>query len=45
MALHAYNMGPTRLKEILSEKNKPKNTFLNLVLKEYNKNILILPAP
>ena len=45
MALHAYNMGPTRLKEILTEKNKPDKTFSNRVLKEYRKNTTILPDP
>ncbi len=45
MALHAYNMGPTRLKEILTEKGKPRKTFSNLVLLEYSKNKLLLPDP
>jgi soluble lytic murein transglycosylase len=45
LALHAYHVGPTRLKEILSEKHKPDKAFLNLVLKEYKKNISTLPDP
>jgi soluble lytic murein transglycosylase len=45
MALHAYNMGPTRLREILSEKNKPNRTFSTHVLSEYAKNRILLPDP
>lgn len=45
MALYAYNMGPTRLREILSEKSKPKRTFSTQVLKEYAKNRILLPDP
>lgn len=45
MALHAYNMGPTRLKGILSGKSKPKKGFSILVLSEYSKNKILLPDP
>ncbi len=45
MALHAYHVGPTRLKTILSEKRKPDKAFINLVLKEYSRNTTILPDP
>ncbi len=45
LALHAYHVGPTRLREILSEKHKPNKYFLNLVLKEYERNMSLLPAP
>ncbi|MCX5804936.1 MAG: lytic transglycosylase domain-containing protein [Proteobacteria bacterium] len=45
MALHAYNMGPTRLKEIMSEKSKQEKGFSKLVLREYRKNMIILPDP
>jgi len=45
MALHAYNMGPTRLKEILSQKRLPKDHFSRLVLDEYSTNKTILPDP
>ena len=45
MALHAYNIGPTRLKEIMSENNRPNKTFSNLVLMEYGKNKILLPDP
>jgi len=45
MALHAYHVGPTRLREILTEKKIPEKRYLNLVLDEYDKNISILPAP
>ena len=45
LALHAYHVGPTRLKEILSEQHKPDRRFLNLVLKEYRRNTASLPEP
>ena len=45
MALHAYHVGPTRLREILSEEKIPQKRYLNLVLDEYDRNITILPAP
>jgi len=45
MALHAYHVGPTKLKEIISKKKIPKNVYLNLVLEEYDRNISLLPAP
>jgi soluble lytic murein transglycosylase len=45
MALNAYNMGPTRLREIMLEKSKPKKTFSTQVLKEYAKNRILLPDP
>jgi len=45
LALHAYHVGPTRLKEILSEQHKPDKKFLNLVLKEYRRNTSLLPDP
>jgi soluble lytic murein transglycosylase len=45
MALHAYNMGPARLREILSEKSKPNRTFSTHVLREYAKNRILLPDP
>ena len=45
LALHAYHVGPTRLKEILSEQHKPDKRFLNLVLKEYKRNTSSLPDP
>ncbi|MDR2017825.1 MAG: lytic transglycosylase domain-containing protein [Syntrophobacterales bacterium] len=45
LALHAYHVGPTRLKEILSEQHKPDKKFLNLVLKEYKNNKASLPEP
>ena len=45
LALHAYHVGPTRLKEILSEQHKPDKRFLNLVLKEYRRNTSSLPDP
>ncbi len=45
LALHAYHVGPTRLKELLSERNKLNKRFLNLVLKEYRRNISVLPDP
>jgi hypothetical protein len=45
MALHAYHVGSTRFKEILSEKKKPQKRYLNLVLDEYDRNISLLPPP
>jgi soluble lytic murein transglycosylase len=45
MALHAYHVGPTRLREILTEKKIPQKRYLNLVLDEYDRNTYILPAP
>lgn len=45
MALHAYHVGPTRLKEILTERKRPQKRYLNLVLDEYERNVSILPPP
>jgi len=45
LALHAYNMGPTRLREIMSERTRQERGFSKLVLREYRKNVTILPDP
>ena len=45
MALHAYHVGPTKLREIHTKKKMPRKHYLNLVLDEYNKNISLLPPP
>ena len=45
MALHAYHVGPTRLREILTGNEIPEKRYLNLVLNEYDRNISLLPAP
>jgi soluble lytic murein transglycosylase len=45
LALHAYHIGPTRLRAILSEKHTPDARFLNLVLSEYKRNTSLLPDP
>lgn len=45
MALHAYHVGPTRLREILNEKKVPQKGYLNLVLEEYGRNSVLLPPP
>ena len=45
MALHAYHVGPTKLKEIVAEKKIPQKRYLNLVLNEYDRNKSILPPP
>lgn len=45
MALHAYHVGPTRLRELLAEEKVPEKRYLNLVLNEYDRNITILPEP
>jgi soluble lytic murein transglycosylase len=45
LGLQAYHVGPTRLREILSEKHTPDRRFLNLVLNEYRQNTAVLPEP
>jgi soluble lytic murein transglycosylase len=45
LALHAYNIGPTRLRAIVTAKKIPEKRFLNLVLDEYDRNKSILPPP
>jgi hypothetical protein len=45
MALHAFHVGPTRLREILTEKKKPQKYYLNLVLNEYDRTKSVLPPP
>lgn len=45
MALHAYHVGPTRLREILIEEKKPQKRYVNLVLDEYDRNVSRFPAP
>jgi soluble lytic murein transglycosylase len=45
LALQAYNMGPTRLRQILSQKNNPRSTFTRNVFAEYDAICSILPAP
>jgi len=45
MALHAYHVGPTKLREIVARKKKPEKRFLNLVLDEYDRNRSALPPP
>jgi soluble lytic murein transglycosylase len=45
MALHAYHVGPTKLREIHAKEKTPRKHYLNLVLDEYNRNISLLPAP
>jgi soluble lytic murein transglycosylase len=45
MALHAYHVGPTRLRAILTEEKIPQKRYVNLVLDEYDRNISLLPAP
>lgn len=45
MALHAYHVGPTRLREIVADKKKPEKRYLNLVLDEYKRNKSVLPPP
>lgn len=42
-ALHAYNVGTTRLKAETARKSEPKTAFTKKVLKEYQKNIAVLP--
>jgi soluble lytic murein transglycosylase len=45
MALHAYHVGPTRLRAIMTAKKIPQKRYLNLVLDEYDRNLAILPPP
>lgn len=45
MALHAYHVGPTKLRAIVADKKKPQKRFLNLVLDEYERNKSTLPPP
>jgi len=45
LALHAYNMGPTKFKKVLSENTRYNKKFSNLVLKEYDRISSILPSP
>jgi soluble lytic murein transglycosylase len=45
MALHAYHVGPTKLRAIVTDKKKPQKRFLNLVLDEYDRNRSVLPPP
>ena len=45
MALHAYHVGPTRLRQILTNKKIPQKRYVNLVLDEYDRNISLLPPP
>ncbi|MBP8625696.1 MAG: lytic transglycosylase domain-containing protein [Syntrophorhabdaceae bacterium] len=44
LALHAYNMGPTKLKKILTENTSYSKKFSNLVIKEYKRISSILPS-
>ena len=45
MALDAYHVGPTRLKEILTKNRKPDDCFINAVLGEYRRVKTLLPDP
>jgi soluble lytic murein transglycosylase len=44
-ALHAYNIGPTRLRAVSGEKNKSPRGFSKIVLQEYHRNRSVLPEP
>lgn len=44
-ALRAYNMGPERTQDLPPEKMASARGFPGLVLREYDKNIVILPDP
>jgi soluble lytic murein transglycosylase len=43
LALHAYHVGPTRMRAMVAGKKIPEKRFLNLVLDEYDRNRSILP--
>jgi soluble lytic murein transglycosylase len=42
-ALHAYNAGVKRAKVRTADSDEPKTAFTQRVLKEYNKNLSVLP--
>jgi soluble lytic murein transglycosylase len=44
LALHAYNLGPTRLKRLLARKDSVNGLFARLVLGEYETISTLLPA-
>jgi soluble lytic murein transglycosylase len=44
LALQAYNVGPTRLKQILTQKNNPRSGFARSVFAEYEIICSVLPA-
>jgi soluble lytic murein transglycosylase len=44
-ALHAYNIGPTRLRESAGAKNRTPRGFSKSVLQEYDRNTEALPDP
>ncbi|MEN6616582.1 MAG: lytic transglycosylase domain-containing protein [Syntrophorhabdus sp.] len=44
-ALRAYNMGPGKTRELTPDKMRSSKGFPGLVLREYDKNIIILPDP
>jgi soluble lytic murein transglycosylase len=45
LALKAYNIGPSKVKELLENNTKPTSGFPGLVINEYNKNTSTLPNP
>jgi soluble lytic murein transglycosylase len=45
LALKAYNMGPTRVKELSFESTQTTRGFSGLVMNEYRKNISTFPNP
>ncbi len=45
LALKAYNMGPTRVKELALNDKRASKGFSGLVMKEYKKNTSMFPDP
>jgi soluble lytic murein transglycosylase len=45
LALKAYNIGPTKMKEISQSKVTPTKGFPGLVMNEYRRNVTLLPDP
>lgn len=45
MALHAYHVGPTKLRQLLSKKVKLNERFIRLVSAEYSKIVASMPGP
>jgi len=45
LALKAYNMGPTKVKELPLKNIQPKSGFSGLVMNEYEKNTSTFPNP
>ena len=45
LALKAYNMGPSKVKEFPQDNAKLAKGFPGLVMNEYKKNVSVFPNP